>query len=125
VTTVEFDETEQPHPEPEEIPLPSISVTPDISVQQSDVDISRYNIPHKYMNSNSKRILEKSVTKLDEHVITRSATYSLITCPHCNRKFAPRSAENHIPICAQVKNRPTNRLFDNQQSKIPRPQFAT
>eukprot|EP00930_Biecheleria_cincta_P085767 TRINITY_DN75133_c0_g1_i1.p1 TRINITY_DN75133_c0_g1~~TRINITY_DN75133_c0_g1_i1.p1 ORF type:complete len:481 (-),score=80.96 TRINITY_DN75133_c0_g1_i1:47-1489(-) len=29
-----------------------------------------------------------------------------IPCPHCERRFAPDAAERHIPICANVQNRP-------------------
>ncbi|XP_040188751.1 zinc finger C2HC domain-containing protein 1C isoform X2 [Rana temporaria] len=29
-----------------------------------------------------------------------------VTCPHCSRRFAPRPAERHIPMCATIKNRP-------------------
>lgn len=29
-----------------------------------------------------------------------------VTCPHCSRRFAPRPAERHIPMCATIKSRP-------------------
>lgn len=29
-----------------------------------------------------------------------------IPCPHCQRRFDPTAAERHIPICANVKNKP-------------------
>uniref|UniRef100_A0A8C8VDP6 Zinc finger C2HC-type containing 1C n=1 Tax=Pelusios castaneus TaxID=367368 RepID=A0A8C8VDP6_9SAUR len=29
-----------------------------------------------------------------------------VSCPHCNRRFAPKVAERHIPKCKTIKNRP-------------------
>jgi hypothetical protein len=38
-------------------------------------------------------------------VMSRSTQYSTICCQYCQRKFAPRSAERHIPICKNLKYR--------------------
>ena len=40
-----------------------------------------------------------------EDVVSRSSNYSCITCQYCLRKFAPKSAERHIPICKDLKGR--------------------
>ncbi|KAM5129609.1 zinc finger C2HC domain-containing protein 1C [Mantella aurantiaca] len=29
-----------------------------------------------------------------------------VTCPHCSRRFAPRPAQRHIPMCAEIKSKP-------------------
>ena len=40
-----------------------------------------------------------------EDLLTKSAKYPQVECPHCLRVFAPRSAERHIPICQNLRYR--------------------
>jgi hypothetical protein len=31
----------------------------------------------------------------------------LVPCPHCNRRFNETSAQRHIPVCKNMKSKPT------------------
>lgn len=41
----------------------------------------------------------------NKDIYQRAINYSTVSCPFCERKFAPRCAERHIPICKNILNR--------------------
>jgi len=60
----------------------------------------------KDANKSKGRVLtKKEMLACYKDLITRSAQYSTIVCPHCERKFDPRASERHIPICKNLLNR--------------------
>jgi zinc-finger of a C2HC-type len=33
---------------------------------------------------------------------------SLIQCPHCSRRFSKNAAERHLPVCQNIRAKPTS-----------------
>mmetsp|Transcript_27151 Transcript_27151/g.31328 ORF Transcript_27151/g.31328 Transcript_27151/m.31328 type:complete len:194 (-) Transcript_27151:68-649(-) len=58
-------------------------------------------------------------------LIARSATYSNVSCPHCERKFSAAAAERHIPVCQNIFHKPkTLRKSSQKSSKVNLPNLS-
>jgi len=55
-----------------------------------------------------------------EDILTRTSHISTESCPYCLRKFAPRNAERHIPICKNLRHRVPNKFVERDISKDER-----
>jgi len=53
-----------------------------------------------------------------ENVMQRSSMYSKVQCPHCHRVFAEQASLRHIPICANIRNKPKTL---EEKKKVPQP----
>jgi hypothetical protein len=54
--------------------------------------------------------------KRSESLLARSACYSQVSCPHCDRTFASGAAERHVPICSKIIKKP-NTLRDSNRKR--------
>ena len=74
---------------------------------QSNFNDAEFSTSSKnFMNSPLAAIENRKATKRADSLIARSATYSNIPCPHCDRKFSTAAAERHIPICNSIISKP-------------------
>lgn len=57
------------------------------------------------------------ILKNYQNVEVRSSNYSNIECPHCQRKFAEKAAERHIPICKELTRQKRSLLKETKDPK--------
>lgn len=49
---------------------------------------------------------KQNLQTIKSRVNTTSTPEGNVPCPHCGRKFEKNAAQRHIPICANVANKP-------------------
>lgn len=60
-----------------------------------------------FVSSPHATLENKKATRRADSLIARSATYSNVPCPHCDRRFSVAAAERHVPICKSIFAKPS------------------
>ncbi|CAI2384054.1 unnamed protein product [Moneuplotes crassus] len=72
----------------------------------NDVALSTSSSRNFVQSPHRSSLESRNTAKRANSLIARSATYSSIPCPHCDRKFSTAAAERHIPICNSIIAKP-------------------
>lgn len=79
-----------------------------------------------FLNSPHHSTIEsRKAAKRADSLVARSATYSNIPCPHCDRKFSQAAAERHVPICQSIIAKPIGlRKSSSKRTSVQLPHLS-